>query len=442
MITRRRFAVILKLALPITAGLSSSVTMNAVDLAMVGTLGNATIAAVGLGAFGFALFAAFLAGIEPAVQGMVARRAGERSAAPACAPLNGGLVLVAAIGVPLSILCYRLSSTFLSLVSSDPRVIHSGVPYLQALFIGLTAQGIDSAFQGFWTGMGRAKVYMIIAVCANCLHILLNYTLIFGHFGAPALGATGAGIATTASTCASALIYAAVTFASYRSEGFLTARPGAALIGRLAEMGVPSMFEQAFFSLGFMAYYWIVGRVGTAVLAATNVLVRVSMLFLPFAQALGIAASTLVPKALGEGNPADATQWGWDIGKIAVTWITLLGLPLVVFPHACLSIFLHDPRTIQMATIPAQLTGAFTGIVSLIYVFATTLVSLGDGKRVLIVSFSTQWAFFLPAVWVVGMILNGGLLGISIVETVYGLIATAFITSLWVDGKWRAIKAG
>jgi MATE family multidrug resistance protein len=440
MITRDRVATILKMALPLTAGLSSSLIMSTVDLAMVGRLGNSAVAAVGLAGFSFSLISAFVSGIAPAVQGVVARRSGEGSAAAKCLPLNGGLLLVLAIGVPLSILCYWLTPWFFSVISSDPQVAQQGVPYLRVLVLGMVAKGMDSAFEGYWMGIGRTKVYMLNVVFVNALHIVLNYILIFGHFGAPALGATGAGIASTLSVCVSTVIYAVITYVSYRKEGFLSARPESALVIRMVQIGLPAMFEGAFFSLGFVAYYWIVGRVGTPALAATNVLVRVSLLYVLFAQALGMTSATLVAKTLGEGDPDGASQWGWDIAKITVAWITLLGVPLVLFPHACLGIFLDDPATIAVATIPTQLTGAFTGIVSLIYIFATTLVSLGDGKRVLIVSFSTQWALFLPAVWIVGMILNGGLLGISLVETAYGLIATALITGIWSDGRWKKIR--
>jgi putative MATE family efflux protein len=414
--------------------------MSTVDLGMVGRLGNSALAAVGLAGFSFSLIGAFVSGVGRAVQGMVARRMGEGSTAPKCLPLNAGLLLVVAIGLPLTLLCYRLTPWFFSLVSADPLVLKEGVPYLRALLTGLLATGMDSAFEGHWMGVGRTRVFMFNVLFVNCLHIVLNYALIFGHWGAPALGATGAGISSSVSICTSAVSYAVITFLAYGKEGFLRIWPGSALLIRMVEIGLPAMFERAFFSLGFVAYYSIVGRVGTAALAATHVLVRVSLLFVLFAEALGTASATLVSRTLGEGDSAAAAQWGWDIAKIDVVWITLLGLPLVLFPHWCLGLFLDDPATIAVAIIPTQLTGAFTGIGSLIYVFATTLVSLGDGKRVLIVSFSTQWVFFLPAVWLVGLLLNGGLLGISLVETAYGLIATALITSIWSDGRWKKIR--
>ena len=56
------------------------------------------------------------------------------------------------------------------------------------------------------------------------------------------------------------------------------------------------------------------------------------------------------------------------------------------------------------------------------------------------ISFSTQWLFFLPAVWLVGPHLNYGLLQIWLVQIAYGALATALITAIWIDGRWKAVK--
>lgn len=440
MITKDRVGAMLRIALPIAVALFSQYIMYLIDIAMVKTIGDNAVAAIGLAGFSHTFILAFVLGLAPAVQGLVARRRGEGSTEPKCLPLNGGLLLILGIGVPLSIICYYLSPIFLAAISSDPDVTREGVPYLRILFTAIVASGMVSVFQGYWTGLDRAKVCMLIVLFMNCLNVFLNYVFIFGNLGAPALGTTGAGVASASSVCVGTVVYFILTFFNYRSEGFLSARPDVSLLSRILKVGLPENIRAAFFSLGFLVFYWIVGQVGTPELAAANVLVRITLLLAIFAQALGMASATLVSETLGKGDPSGAAQWGWDTGKVGVMWITLLGLPCFLFPEWFLSIFLSDPDTIAIAIIPMQLTGALTGIISLIYVFAYTLVSLGDGKRVLLVSFSTQWIFFLPAVWLIGPYLNYGLLEISLVQVAYGLMATGLIVAIWSDGRWKEIK--
>jgi MATE family multidrug resistance protein len=439
MLNKPRAKVILDLAIPLTIGLSSTFIMAIVDLAMVGGLGTAAVAAVGLAGFANALICALLTGVTPAVQAIVSRRLGEGSTEPACLPLNAGLLMALAGGVPLALLCFFLAEPAFALMSSDPEVARNGVPYLKALLIGMPIVGLADAFHGFWAGVGRTRVYMFNILFVNVLNAALGYALIFGHFGLPALGATGAGIASTLAVLAGMIFYAVKTHLHYKGQGLLRVMPSMALVKRMMMIGIPAVMQAGLFALGYLVYYWIVGRMGTNELAVTNVLTRVTVLTNLFAQALGMTAITLVSRALGEGDPEGAEQWGWDTAKIGVIWISFLAAPLVIVPDACLAIFLSDPATRAMGLVPAQLTGLCLGVASMIYVFASTLISLGDGKRVMIVSFSTQWLLFLPGVWLVGVYMDGGMMGITYVQMAYGLLATALITSFWRDGRWKNI---
>jgi len=440
MLTIPRIKAISKLAFPISIALSSNLVMSLIDLAMVGRLGNHAIAAVGLSVFSNSLVLAFVNGIAPAVQGLVARRRGEGSTEPRCVPLNGGLLTALVVGTPLTIICYLFSSLFFSLISSDPEVTRIGVPFLRTLYTAIIAVGMNAAFKGYWAGMEKPNVYMLIALFMNCLNVFVNYVLIFGHFGAPALGAIGAAIGTVSSLCVGVIINFGIVFFRFRNDGFLRAKPEGALLTRIFQLGLPATLQEFFFSAGYIAFFWLVGQVGTAELAAASVLVRISLVLLIMAGSLGMASATLVSKTVGEGDLAGAAQWGWDSGKLGVIAITLLGLPLLLFPRLFLPIFLSDPHTISIAVIPLRLLAATAGLGSLIWVFAYTLYTVGDGNRVMMISFSTQWMFFLPAVWLVGPHLHYGLLQISLVQQVYGLIATVLITAIWADGRWKRTK--
>ncbi len=440
MLTWKRVRTISALAFPAGIALGLTTIMSLIDLAMVGRLGNHAVAAVGLAVFSNAFVLAFVMGIAPAVQGIVARRRGEGSTEPRCLPLNAGLLIALLVGLPLTILCYVFTPLLFSAISSDPEVTRVGVSFLRILYTGIIAVGMQGAFRGYWYGMEKPKVHMTIVFFMICLNIVGNYLLIFGKLGAPALGATGAAISTVVSLYVGAIINFTLVYFRFRKEGFLSARPQRSLLARVFKMGLPLTMQEFFHSAGYITFFWIVGQVGTAELAAANVLVRITMALILLAMSLAAASATLVSKTVGEGDLEGAAQWGWDTGKLGVIGISLLGLPLFLFPQYFLSIFLSDPHTVSIAVIPLQLVAATTGVGSLIYIFAYTLYGVGDGKRVVIVSFSTQWLFFLPAVWIVGPYLGFGLLQIWLVHMAYGALATTLITSIWAGGRWKKIK--
>jgi putative MATE family efflux protein len=440
MITWKRTRTISALAFPVGIALSSVLAMSLIDLAMVRQFGIHAIAAVGLSTFSNTLVLAFVGGVAPAVQGIVARRRGEGSKEPRCLPLNAGLVTSLVVGIPLTIICYVCSPFFFSLISSDPAVTRIGVPFLRALYVAIIAVGMNSAFKGYWYAIEKPRVYMAIVLFMNCLNFAGNYILISGRFGVPALGPTGAAISTAVSLYIGAMINFALIYVLFRKDGFLSVKPAWSLLVRIFKLGLPATLQEFFFSAGYIVFFWMVGKIGTAELAAASVLIKITMLLVLLSMALGTASATLVSKTVGAGDLAGAAAWGWDIGKLGVIGITLLGLPLFLFPERCLAIFLSDPHAISLAVTPLRMVAATTGLGSLIYIFAYTLFTLGDGNRVIMVSFSTQWLFFLPAVWIVGPYLKYGLLQIWLVQMVYGAIATTLITAIWAGGRWKTIK--
>jgi len=440
MLTLERTRTITRLAFPIAVALSSTFMMTLVDLFMIRRLGNNATAALGLAAFSSILVSASMTGLAPAVQGVVARRRGEGSRQSKCLPLNAGMLVALVVGLPVTILCYLGAPSYFSVISSDPQVTQIGIPVLRILYLALVALGINCAFKGYWAGMEKPRLFMAIVIGMQCINLFLDYTLIFGHFGAPALGVAGAAVATTSSVYVGTIINLSIACFSLRRDGFLQGMPKLALLIRIMKTGLPVAMQDFLFGTGYVVFFWMLGRVGTAELAAGNVLIRVTLGLVILATSLGMASATLVSRTLGEGDIPGAAQWGWDTGKLGVLVTSVLGVPLLVYPQFFLSCFLSNPHTIQMAVLPLRLVAVTTGFGSLIYIFGYVLNSVGDGHRVVLVGVGTQWFFFLPVVWIVGPYLHRSLLQIWAVQLIYGGLATILIAAIWADGRWQRIK--
>jgi putative MATE family efflux protein len=358
-----------------------------------------------------------------------------------CLPLNGGLFLALAIGVPVTAICYTFAPFFYSLLSSDPEVTRIGVPYLRMLYLAIPGWGMHMAFKGHWNGVEKSNVYMWIVLLMNVLHIAVNYVFIFGRFGVPAMGTTGAAFGSVSSLYAACLLNFVIVFLLHpRADGFLTARPDKGTLKRIIKLSMPATTQEIFYSGGYILLFFMVGRVGTSELAVMNVQLRTSMILLTVAASLGMASATLVSRTLGEGDPTGASQWGWDAGKLAVIVSLTMGLPLVIFPRQILSIFIHDPHVVELGIIPFQILEGFAGFGSLIWSspirFTASVTAAGREDLVL------HAMALLPArgVWIVGPYLHYGLLEISYVQLAYGLLSTILITSIWADGKWKHVR--
>ena len=428
------------LALPIIGGMVSQNVMNLVDTAMVGSQGKAALAGVGLSSFVAFMSQAFVMGLSSGVQAMAARRLGEGHEDETAIPLNGGLLLAIAFGLPATLALFFLAPLFYPYLNDDGKVIAEGVPYLQARLCAVTAVGMNFAFRGYFNGVNQSQIYMRSLIVMHVCNLALNYTLIFGHFGAPALGATGAGVGTAIATYIGTLVYLVQSVRIARGRGFLRGLPGKETMRTMSRLSVPSGIRQVFFAGGLTVLFWIVGKVGTIELAAATVVINLMLVaYLP-GIGLGMAAASLVGQALGRGDRRDAAQWGWDVSKLGVGILATLGLPMVLIPGPLLSMFIDDPATIAVGTLPLRVVGATIAVDGVGQILQAAMLGAGDSRRVMVAAIALQWLLFLPVAYAVGPWGGYGLIGIWIAQSAYRLVQAGLFAAMWRDGKWATVN--
>ncbi len=428
------------LALPIIGGMVSQNLLNVVDTAMVGFLGNAALAAVGLGGFVVFMCQALILGISTGVQSSAARRKGEGRPERAAAILNAALILVVLIAPMLSVVLIQLAEPVYPFLNSDPAVIERGVPYVEWRLGAIVFVGMNFAFRGYWNAMDLSRLYMKTLIFMHATNIVLNYALIFGNFGAPELGVTGAGMASAISMAVGTMTYFYLGFKHIRKDGFLRCMATRAETVSLIKISVPSGLQQLFFAAGLVAMFWIIGRIGTPELAAANVLITLLLFAILPGLALGLAAATLVGQALGKGQPDDAYQWTWDVAKVTIVLLAILGLPMWIAPDLVTSIFIHEPSTRELARWPLRIMGLTMPIEAIGFIFMHGMLGAGDARRVMLVSICTQWLLFLPLAFVIGPILGYGLLGVWVWQGVTRALQSWLFLTMWRGRKWQQIE--
>lgn len=438
--TRDRFHRILTLSLPIIGGMMSQNILNLVDTAMVGVLGPNALAAVGVASFASFLAASAIMGLSSGVQAMTARRVGEGKTDETAVPLNGGLFLAAVIGVPIAVTMYLLAPSFYPLLNSDPAVIADGVPYFQARVLAVIAVGMNFSFRGYWTGVSLTKLYLRTLLIMHACNVVLNYLLIYGKFGFPELGATGAGIGTAISTYLGTAIYLVLAWRIARPNGFFHRVPRRETMMTMLRLSIPSAIQQFLFAAGMTAFFWIIGQVGTAETAAANVMINLLLVAILPGMGLGLAAMTLVSEALGRGDPDDARRWSYDVLKVACVALAILGLPAIFAPDLLLSGFIHDPEVRAIAHGPLRLVGIVMALEAAGIIFLNALLGAGAARAVMTTSVATQWLIGLPAIWLAGPYLGLGLMGMWLMFFGYRIIQTVILGALWSQGGWETIK--
>jgi putative MATE family efflux protein len=428
------------IALPITGGMMSQNLLNLVDIGMVGHLGDSALAATGIGSFSNYLAISFIIGLSAGVQALAARRLGEGRVNETAVPLNGGLMLAAIIGLPLCILLILGTPLAFTFLTDDPAVREQGIPYLQVRIASMMAVGMNFSFRGYWSAIHMTGVYLRTLLIMHAINIFLNWVLIFGNLGAPELGVFGAGLATTISLYIGTLLYFFFAFRHARDKGFLHRRPSRRTLWQQFRLSLPSSLQQLFFAGGMVALIWIVGRIGTAEVAAVNVLMTFHITAILPAFGIALATMTLVGNALGRGDAEDAAAWGWNGAALTFVYGAVLSLLLIPLADPILGVFLTNPETRQLAYLPMVLWALMISVDSAGMVLMNALIGAGDTRRSMWISIVWQWLFYLPLAWLVGPVLGFGLLGVWIVNGLYRVGQAVNCVTQWRGRKWAQIQ--
>ena len=435
--TRRR--IILRLALPIIAGMLSQSLINLIDAAMVGSLGEVPLAGVGIGGYMMFMITALVFGLSSGVQAQTARRHGEQAWTRLAMPLNAGLVIAVGLSLPVTALCLWQAPALMALISQDPGVNAEAVAYFRWRVLSLAAVAMIFCFRGYWNGIQQTGLYLRIILAMHVINVMASLALIFGYLGLPAMGAAGAGAGTTLSLFAGLAMWAVASLRHARPSGFLAGLPRRLTFLTTLRLAGPHSFQQLWFAAGYSVLFWILGQVGTASVAVGHVLVNLSLLLILPGVGLGMAAMSLVGQALGREEHGDAHRWGWEVVHLAWLCLAVIALPMALFPDAVLALFLHDPALVELARLPLRLTALMIVLDAAALVLAQALLGAGANRTVMTATLSLQWLLLLPMAWLVGVWFEQGLLGIWWVQLAYRILNSVWFAAIWQRRRWQRL---
>ncbi|MEQ6888135.1 MATE family efflux transporter [Halomonas sp. CS7] len=435
--TRRQ--TILRLSLPIIAGMLTQSLLNLIDAALVGSLGQVPLAGVGIGGYAMFLITAMVFGLSSGVQAQTARRHGEEDWGRRALALNAGLAIALAVAGPLTLLCLWQAPRLLALINQDPAVNAVAVEYFRWRVVSLIPVAMIFCFRGYWNGIQQTGIYLRIILVMHAINVVASLGLIFGLAGLPAMGAAGAGAGTSLSLFAGLAIWAGLSLRHATGSGFLAERPRGLILATTLRLATPHSFQQLWFAAGYAVLFWILGRIDTPSVAVGHVLVNLSLLLILPGVGLGMAAMSLVGQALGRQALHDAHRWGWEVVRLAWCALAVLALPMLLFPEAVLRLFLHDPALVALGRLPLQLTAVMIVLDAAALVFAQALLGAGANRTVMTATLSLQWLVFLPLAWWVGVVLEQGLLGIWWVQLGYRCLNSAWFVLIWQRRRWQSL---
>ena len=436
---------VLKISTPAVAGLSMQMIVTVTETAMVGRLAqtNIALAAMALASLAAWAITSAFSSLATGTHVLVARRSGSREFTDAGDVLNNSLLLSLFIGLLVGLPGYMFAYDFIDFFAANPDVALAGTGYMQWRFIGIGFFLFVVSYRGFFNGIGHTKVFLYSAIIINLTNVFFNYVFIFGAFGIPAQGLTGAGMAVALSNVIGWLFFISATFLpGYRRtyRYYSKFRLRADVLNQIIRISLPVSFQNILILMGFLVFAAIAGYIGTTEQAATQVVI--SALFMSFLPCFGfgMAAQTLVGQSMGKSEYKLAHRYGMEAARLATYFTIVLGLIFILFPHVVISIITNNEDVASIARPVLQIAGAAQIFYAVGIVLSHALQAAGATMYVMWVEVLTHWVIFLPVSYVLGVVLGGGLTGAWMALPAYIIAYSVLIYWKYRQGTWLHLR--
>jgi multidrug resistance protein, MATE family len=355
---------------------------------------------------------------------------------------------IALAGAAFNLVLIPMAPVFFRWVGHDLSVQNGEIILFRVMCLGVFPAVMSTALSGMLLGLGHTRSVMWVTLTGTGVNILLDYLLIFGNGGFPALGIAGAGWAgVTASTLQMGLFFIIIGTKPYRSRfRSFDWRPDKALFWRLIRFGLPSGFQFFVDMAAFAAFILLVGRIGRNELAATNLAFNINTIaFMPMI-GIGITVSVLVGQALGRNKPDQARYSVRSAFDMTFAYMAVVAILFVLLPDVFLTPFQarSDPATFaaigHITSILLRFVAIYTLFDAFNIIFSSAIKGAGDTKFVMYMIIALLLGILIIPTFFAVMWLN---------VTIYTCwaIASAYVMALGVtfflryrSGKWQTMR--
>lgn len=355
---RKTYADLLRLALPVMLTQLGQVVVQLCDNMMVGRLGALPLAGVSFGGtvffIIFALAIGFTLGLTPLVGELFAQNRKEEVAGY----LQNSIVLYLTMGV-IFVALLLAAVPLMHYLGQPEEVVEVAIPYFKYLAWSVLPFMLFASFKQFLEGIGNTKVAMTIVVISNALNILLNWVFIFGKFGAPELGAAGAGLSTLIARSVTPVMMIAYFLSKKEFRSYFDyfswrkmmglSREGNRYCKELFRVGLPIAGHLTLENSAFCITSLMMGWIGTVEIAANQITTTMANVAFMMVVGIGSATTILTSHAYGARDRAQIKAVSRASYTVGLAWNTITALSFILLRNHIPLLFTNDPEVVRTA---------------------------------------------------------------------------------------------
>jgi len=394
----------LVLAYPIILAQMGQMLTGIVDNMMVGRVSTAALAASSFANGIFSNIMIFGMGFAFGLTPLIGKAIGQKDTDKVSNLLRHSILVNIILGVVLTVLLF-ICSQFMHLMGQPKDVYELATPYFLVISSSMLPLMLFFTFKQFTEGISITKPAMFFTLLSNALNIILNYILIYGKLGFPALGLIGAGWATLISRVLQAVglfayIWYAKKFSQYnkhKNHQFIFRKE---TISELFKLGTPIALqltmEVAAFAMGTIMMGWV----GKVELAAHQIALSLASLTFMTVSGIALATTVRVSNQMGEGNYKEMRLAGITSVQMVVVFMVLCGMAFFLLNEWLPIAFTEDKNVISVAASLLLIAAVFQVSDGIQVTMMGALRGLSDVNRPTYIALVAYWFIALPVAYI------------------------------------------
>lgn len=428
------------IALPIAIQSVIASSLSLVDNSMVGRLGEAELAAVGIATQIYFVHWMLVFGFTSGVSTYMAQFLGAKDERGMKKTIGIALAVCFSVSVIFFLVAEFFSVYVMRIFTSDELLIRMGADYIKIAAPSLLTVSITVPFQTALRVTKQTHIPLFISIAVFSTNTFLNYCLIFGNFGMPKLGVSGASLATMIARTLEILTVLTVVFVfknrvsaglsiyfSWNRQLFL----------RVIKNAVPTMLNETLWGLGNAMYVAAYARLGVTAYAAVQVGTVINSLFSMAGFSLGDAALILVGEKLGEGDTKYALELGKKILKTAIVTGIIFGIGLIAVSQKLVPLFDLTEKGREYAIIIIAIDAIFLALVLYNGICVVGLLRAGgDTLFAMLIETGSIWLYAVPMAFATALLFHLPVYLVMFCVKTEEILKCAILTKRVISQKW------
>jgi len=435
---------IIHIAWPSLIEMTLTQLASMVDMMMVGRLGSTALTAVGLTTQPKFLLMMVFMSLNVGATAMVARYKGAGKQEKANLIMRQAFLMTFVLSLIMSIIGYIAAEPLVKFMGApDEATLQGGTVYLQIQMLGFVFMALTSTITATLRGVGNSRTAMVYNIVANVVNVIMNYLLIYGHFGFPRMEVAGASLATVIGQFV-AFVLGMIAIMNGKQYLHLRLRdgfkPDFSALKSIFQIGIPAMIEQMVMRIGMIIYAKTVAGLGTVAYATHQVCMNIQALSFMMGQAFAVSATSLVGQSLGKVRSDMAGAYSSRTSRVGYACALGLTVIFLLFGKEIVMLYSTETEVIETGAVILMYVAFLQPFQAMQFILAGALRGAGDTRATAIISFITMLLVRPTLAIVLINYFDMGLNGAWIALAADQILRSLLIFTRYRTGKWKYLK--